>query len=155
MEDFDVDVVAKKSVKGFFALSSRTFLVKVLLIITNFVLTAKLEPSVFGVYVVSSSIVTFLVYFQDIGLAASLIQKKEAITKEELRTTFSIQQLIVLCLIIPALLFSPQIASFYHLQTSGLYLLISLLLSFFISSLKTIPTVILERNLNFNKLVIP
>ncbi len=155
MEDFSIESVSKKSLTGFLALSSRTFFVKILGLITSFVLTIFLDRSSYGVYFIASSIVVFLVYFQDIGLAASLIQKKEKPTLEELRTTFTIQQILVLLIIIPSLYFSKYIANFYHLNTSGLYLLDALLISFFISSLKTIPTVLLERDLHFHKLVLP
>lgn len=155
MEDFDLIAVSQKSVKGFFALTSRTFFIKVLSVITSFILTIYLDRQSYGIYFIASSLVTFLVYFQDIGLAASLIQKKEPPTQEEYATTFTIQQLLVLVMVIPALVFSQNIAHFYHMNIEGLWLFQALVVSFFISSLKTIPTVILERQLSFHKLVIP
>lgn len=155
MEDFDLDTVAKKSVKGVFALISRTFLIQVLSVVASFILTVFLDPASFGIFFVVSSIVIFLNYFQDIGLAAALIQKKEEVSKEELRATFTLQQLLVLTLIIPTLLFSRQIADFYSLSSDGYILFLALIGSFFLSSLRTIPTVIMERSLDFNKLVIP
>ena len=155
MEDFDLQAVASKSLKGFSALTSRTFLIKVLSIVTSFVLTSLLSKSDFGIYFIASSIVVFLVYFQDIGLAASLIQKKEEPTLQEYRATFTIQQLLVLILVVICFIFSRNIVGFYHLDTDGMLLFFSLVISFFVSSLKTIPTVMLERNLLFNKLVIP
>lgn len=154
MQDFSLDIVAKKSVRGIFALVSRTFILQILSIATSFILTIFLEPSVFGIFFVVSSVIVFLNYFQDIGLAASLIQKKEELTTEELRTTFTVQQILVLLLIVPAFIFSKNITQFYNLDTNGLLLFYALLISFFMSSLKTIPTVIIERNLDFNKLVI-
>lgn len=155
MEDFDLDVVAKKSIKGIFALTSRTFLIQILSIITSFILTVFLDPASFGVFFIASSIIVFLNYFQDIGLAASLIQKKEEPTKDELRTTFTVQQILVLCICIPSLIFAKHIVSYYGLNNQGYFLFIVLIISFFFSSLRTIPTVILERRLDFDKLVIP
>ena len=153
MEDFDLDTVARKSVKGIFALVSRTFLIQVLSVAASFILTVFLDPESFGIFFVVSSIVIFLNYFQDIGLAAALIQKKEEVSKEELRATFTLQQLLVLALIIPTLLFSKQIADFYSLSSEGHILFLALIGSFFLSSLRTIPTVIMERRLDFNKLI--
>lgn len=150
-----VETIAKKSVKGLFALISRTFFIQVLSIVAQFILTVFLAPEAFGVFFVVSAIVVFLNYFQDIGLAASLIQKKKEPTEKELRTTFTIQQLLVFGVSIPAFIFSSQIAAFYKLDTNGLYLLYALLFSFIASSLKTIPTILLERRLDFHKLVIP
>lgn len=155
MEDFDLDVVARKSVRGVFALVSRTFLIQVLSIVASFILTIYLSPENYGVFFVVSSVVVFLTYFQDIGLAAALIQKKDQVTTEEFRSTFTLQQILVLALIIPTLLFSSQIASFYKLDSSGYLLFLALVFSFFLSSLRTIPTVIMERDLAFGRLVIP
>jgi O-antigen/teichoic acid export membrane protein len=155
MEDFDLDTVARKSVRGVFALVSRTFFIQVLGIIASFILTVYLSPENYGVFFIVSSIVVFLTYFQDIGLAAALIQKKRQVSLEEFRTTFTLQQVLVLALVIPTLLFSSQIASFYKLDSEGYVLFLALVISFFLSSLRTIPTVIMERNLAFGKLVIP
>ncbi len=161
MQDADVisipqfEEVAKKSVKGLFALISRTFFIQIVSVVASFVLTVYLTPEAFGVFFVVSAVVVFLNYFQDIGLAASLIQKKEEPTAIELRSTFTIQQILVLGVVIPVAIFAPSIADFYKLDQTGLVLLYALLFSFLASSLKTIPTVLLERSLNFHKLVIP
>ena len=155
MEDFSFEAVAKKSVRGILALVSRTLLIQILGIVSYFILGIYLDSSYFGVFIIVSAIVVFFTYFQDIGLAAALIQKKEEPTIGELRSTFTLQQILVLVLVIPALIFSSQIASIYKLDSSGHLLLIALLISFFLSSLRTIPTVLLERHLNFNKLVVP
>lgn len=149
------EIIAKKSVKGIFALTSRTFLIQILSIVTSVILSIYLSPATFGVFFVVSAIVVFLKYFQDIGLAASLIQKKKEPTVIELRSTFFIQQLLVLGVTIPAIIFAKQIAFFYKLDFDGLILLYALLFSFIASSLKTIPTILLERKLEFNKLVLP
>lgn len=161
MQDFDesgsvhFETIAKKSVKGLFPLVSRTFLVQLLSVVASFILTVFLDPASFGIFFVVSAIVVFLNYFQDIGLAASLIQKKQEPTVKELRTTFTIQQALVLLVSIPTAIFAPQIAQFYKLDYSGLILLYALVFSFIMSSLKTIPTILLERRLDFNKLVLP
>lgn len=150
-----VEAIAKKSVRGLFALISRTFFVQVLSIIASLILTIYLTPEAFGVFFVVSAIVVFLNYFQDIGLAASLIQKKKEPTEKELKTTFTVQQILVFGVSIPAAIFANQIATFYNLDANGLILFYALLFSFVASSLKTIPTVILERRLLFHKLIIP
>lgn len=155
MDDSQLHTIATKSVKGVFALVSRSFLIQILGIATSFILTIFLDPASFGIFFIVSAIIVFFNYFQDIGLAASLIQKKEDPTIEELRTVFAIQQLLVLMLIIPSLIFSSRIASFYNLNSDGHVLLIALLISFFVTSLRTIPTVIMERKLEYSKLVIP
>ena len=150
-----MDTVARRSVKGAFALVSRTFLIQILSVVSSFILTIYLSPESFGVFFLVSSIVVFLNYFQDIGLAAALIQKKDQVSKEEYRSIFTMQQILVLAIIIPTLLFSNQITSFYKLNNDGYILFLALIVSFFLASLRTIPTVIMERNLAFGKLVVP
>ena len=155
MEEIDIALVTKRSIKGIFALTSRTFVVQLVSFASNLLLTIFLSPAVFGVYFVVSAAIAFLSYFSDIGLAAALIQKKEEITEEELRTTFTIQQVLVGTVVILALVLSPFIAKFYNLKSEEILLYQALAISFFLSSLKTIPSIILERNLHFEKLVIP
>lgn len=155
MDDFEFHAVATKSVKGAFALVSRSFILQIIGLLTSFVLTVFLDPESFGIFFIVSSIIVFFNYFQDIGLAASLIQAKEEPTKVQLRTVFVTQQILVLLLVIPALVFSSTIARFYNLDEQGYILLIALLVSFLLTSLRTIPTVLLERKLDYGKLVIP
>lgn len=155
MDDSQLHAIATKSVKGVFALVSRSFLIQILGIVTSVVLAFFLDPASLGIFFVVSAIIVFFNYFQDIGLAASLIQKKEELTVSELRTVFVTQQVLVLVLVIPSIIFSYQIASFYNLNRDGHILLVGLLISFFLTSLRTIPTVIMERKLEYSKLVIP
>ena len=54
MEDFNLELVAKKSVKSVFALISRTFLIQILGIFASFILTIYLSPSDFGVFFIGS-----------------------------------------------------------------------------------------------------
>lgn len=155
MDENQLHAIATKSVKGVFALVSRSFLIQLLGVATSFILTLFLDPESFGVFFVVSSIIIFFNYFQDIGLAASLIQKKEEPSIIDFRTVFTVQQVLVLALIIPALIFSGSLSSFYNLNSDGHLLLMVLLVSFFFTSLRTIPTIILERKLDYGKLVIP
>ena len=116
MEAVDIALVTKKSIRGIFALVYRTFFIQVLGFVANFLLTIYLSPSIFGIFFVVSAAIAFLSYFSDIGLAAALIQKKESITDEELRTTFTIQQVLVISLVVIAFLFSGHVGNFYHLN---------------------------------------
>ncbi|SRR5258706_2325192 len=155
MEELDIAAVTKRSIHGVFALVTRTFLIQVIGLIVNILLTILLSPAIFGVYFIVTAVIAFLSYFSDIGLAAALIQKKEQLTDDDLKTTFTLQQILVISVVVIALLLSPFINQFYKLPPGGIQLFQALIISFFISSLKTIPSVILERNLHFEKLVIP
>ena len=156
-EDYllDLELIKKRAISGVVTFTLRTFFIQIFTFFATFLLTILLEPSTFGIFFVVSAFINFFIYFSDIGLAAALIQKKEEPTKEDLKTTFTIQQAIVLTLIAIGFIFSAKIANFYHLGGDGLLLLRILLFSLVLSSLKTIPSIILERKLNFTRLVIP
>ncbi len=151
----EVELIKKRAVTGVVTFTLRTFFIQIFTFAATFLLTILLSPNIFGIFYVVSACINFFVYFSDIGLAAALIQKKESPSKADLSTTFTIQHILILILITIGLLFSKQISIFYHLDSQGLNLLRVLILSLLFSSLKTIPSIILERNLNFTKLAIP
>lgn len=155
MPEIDIELIKKRSVVGVVALTARTFLLQIIAFGSTFLLTLFLTPDTFGVFYVISAIISFLGYFSDIGLAAALVQKRDEVTQEDLGTTFVIQQGLVLVLVLLSLVFSQMIASFYRLDAAGVWLFRALAVSFFLSSLKTIPSVLLERKLAFDRLVIP
>lgn len=155
MEELDIAAVTKRSIHGVFALVTRTFFIQIISFVVNFLLTIYLSPAVFGTYFIVTAMIAFLSYFSDIGLAAALIQKKESLTEEDLATTFTLQQTLVITAVVIALSLTPIIGKFYRLNHAGLFLYDALIIAFFISSLKTIPSILLERELRFDKLVIP
>lgn len=118
----------------------------------NLIITILLSPTIYGIYITMLSLISLLNYFSDIGLAASLIQKKE-VDPEDLSTTFTIQQILIITLVIIGFFATPYIISFYKLPADGSYLYWALLVGFFLSSLKTIPSVLLERTVKFQKIV--
>ena len=119
----------------------------------NLLLTILLSPKIFGIYFTVLAIIAILNYFSDIGLAASLIQKKD-ISDDDIKTTFTIQQTLILTIVSIGFLASSFIQNFYDLPQDGVYLFWALLFAFFISSLKTIPSILLERKIQFQKIVI-
>ena len=153
--EITLEGVKARAVRGVAVLTGRTFILSVISLTATGFLTVFLEPAEFGVLFIISAIVNFLAYFSDVGLAAALIQKKESVSDEELRTTFTIQQVLVISLFFLLIVATPFLESYYSLSPEGKILLYALGLSLFLSSLKTIPSVLLERELDFPKLVLP
>ena len=150
----DVGQIKRRSVKGMVALLLRTGLLQLIAIIATFLLTIFLDPAQFGIFGITAAAADILVYFSDIGLAGALIQKKK-LDPNDLSTTFTVQQLLTLLLIGIGFLLTGVVARLYSLSNSGVWLFRALLISFFLSTLKTIPSIRLERRLEFEKLVIP
>lgn len=153
--DVDLAEVKTRSIRGLVALTSRTFVVYLVSTVATALLGALLGPEAFGIFFLVSAVVNFLTYFSDVGLAAALIQRRESLTRADLVTTFSIQQVLVFGLVGLLFLLTPLIRTHYQLSQEAVYLLWALAVSLVISSLKTIPTALLERELAFDKLIIP
>lgn len=153
--EIDLAQVKHRSLSGVLALTSRTFIVQIISFAATFLLTVFLTPADYGTFFLVSAVVNFLTYFSDVGLAAALIQKKEQVTRQDLITTFTIQQSLVLSLLLILFFSSSWIKMSYGLSSAAIYLMWALGISLFLSSLKTIPSVLLERELKFNKLIIP
>jgi len=148
----DDHTVKKNAVMSAFSLFFQSGYSAVLGLIANLVLTILLSPAIFGIYITVLSIISLLNYFSDIGLAASLIQKKE-ISDDDIRTTFTVQQMLIIIIVTIGFIATTFIKNFYKLPEAGVHLYWALLTSFFISSLKTIPSVFLERKIQFHKIV--
>ena len=154
-EEIGIETVKERSVRGILVLTGRTFLLQVIALVAQLFLFAYLGKYEFGVFAIVSAIINFLVYFSDIGLAAALIQKKEKPTDLDLKTTFTVQQILVFLLIGIVFLLTPFLVSKYSLDFDGKMLLYALSASLVLSSFKSIPSVLLERKLEFVKLVFP
>ena len=89
------------------------------------------------------------------SVAAALIQKREKLEAVELKTVFTVQQALIVLLLIVVFISTPLIKNIYNLDQKAVYLLWALTFSLLFSSLKTIPSVLMERKLEFNKWVIP
>ncbi len=154
-QELTTDVIKKRAVKGAAILTGRMVLMQGVSFVAMVFLTAFLTPGEFGIFFVVSAVKNFLSYFSDIGFAPALIQKREKLTDIELKTIFTAQQALILIVLLLGFVLTPFIQSIYHLNQNAIYLLWALFISLFFSSLKTIPSVLLERKLEFNKWVIP
>jgi O-antigen/teichoic acid export membrane protein len=145
METFDLQEIKSKTTTSVLFLSLRNIGIQAIQFIGFSILAWKLDAQEIGIYGITLIIISLLSYFSDIGLAAALIKEKEEVGKEELQTTFLIQQILV----------AIGLIIFYLLKhddpfvIQNQYLIIALCFSFVCASLKTIPSVLLERKLNF------
>ena len=149
----DFETILRKAIRGAFSLTLR----RVLLLVINFVslniVLAKILPvSTLGVFIIANSVLAFFTFFSDIGLAAALIRKAK-IVQEDLKTTFTIQEILAIIITIIIFFLAPFFANSYNLDTEGIWLIRVLGIGFFLTSLKVIPSVLLERDLRFGKLV--
>lgn len=156
MENPEIDLVTVKqrAVRGVATLTGRTFILQIISFLGFFFLTVFLNQAEIGLFFAISELVAILGYFSDIGLAAALIQKKEKPEVKDIRSTFTIQQGLVIALMFLVFLLIPWLKSFYNISQAGVWLLWALVAGFFFASLKTIPSVMLERQLRFDLLAL-
>lgn len=151
----DVAQLKQKSVQGAISYFGRTLILQAIGLISVFALSAFFSPEDFGIYGFVIQIIGILVFFSDIGLAAALIQKSKEPSEREYALVFTVQQILswLIVAISVVLVFSGVVAR--TTGDVGNWVLLSLAISFPLATLKTIPSVKLERKLLFNKLVIP
>ncbi len=149
MASLDLQEIKQKTTKNVLFLSFRNIGIQAVSTLGFFILTILLGTGEVGLFAIVAESVGILGYFSDIGLAGALIQKKDEVKKKDLQTTFVIQQiLVILSLIVISLIFQKlKISKSYGPKETLIF--ISLCFSFFAASLKTIPSVLLERKLNF------
>jgi O-antigen/teichoic acid export membrane protein len=149
MEQVDIQEIKQKTTKNVVFLSIRNIGIQAISTLGFFILSVVLGTGEVGLFAIVAESVGILGYFSDVGLAAALIQKKDKVTKSELQTTFLIQQILVLIsLIVAGILFS-KVSSSKVYGPKETWIFISLCFSFVVASLKTIPSIQLERKLNF------
>jgi len=156
-EDLSLDTatISQRAVSGVLALTLRKFALKTVSYLGSIFLARLLIPEIFGIFAIVSFVINFFAFFSDVGLGAALIQKKDKITNKDLSVTFTFQQLLVLIIVLAIFLLAPAISYKYHLNSQGVWLLRIFSISLFLTSLKTIPSILLERKLEFKKLIIP
>lgn len=153
--EISLETVKKKAVSGVAILTGRTLVLNLVSFIAQGLLWAFIEPSEFGIFLLVSATINFLSYFADIGLGAALIQKKERPTRDDYKTVFAVQEGLVITICVVIFFVSPILAKTHSLGSDALALLYALNVSFFLASLKNIPSIILERKLDFVKFVVP
>lgn len=155
MDEGEVRNIAKKSISGAFSYFLRTILLNGIGLATALILSGYLSPTDFGVYGYVTQFIGLLVFFSDVGLAASLIQKKDEPSIEEYRTVFTIQQGLawLIFAIVLIIVWSGIITN--TVGAAGNWVLLALGVSFPLASFKTISSIQLERKLDFSKLVLP
>lgn len=155
IEQDDLQAIKRKSISGAISYFLRTLFLQGLGLVSAVVLSWLLDPEDFGVYGFVIQIIGLLTFISDIGFAAALIQKKQEPSLTDYRTAFALQQLLSWIIVaLAVLLISTGIVS-RETGSAGNWILLALAVSFPLASMKTISSVMLERKLDFSRLVVP
>lgn len=149
----NIQTLKGRTLSGLGTLFRRQILVKGIFFLGNIVLARLLVPQAFGTYAIVAFIVQFFGTFGDIGLGASLIQKQGELKEAELCSIFWVQIVTVFCIALGLIFASPlALRLFPSLPAHGVHLIRFMALSFFLTALKSIPTILLERELDFDRI---
>ncbi|MCX6726681.1 MAG: oligosaccharide flippase family protein [Candidatus Shapirobacteria bacterium] len=148
-QEIDIQAIKTKTTASVLFLTIRNFGIQGISTLGFFLLTLLLGAGDVGLFAIVAESVSILGYFSDVGLASALIQQKTPIKKAELQTTFIIQQLLVFTALIVASIIYSIVSRSHSYGNAEFWIVVSLCYSFVAASLKTIPSVQLERNLNF------
>lgn len=121
--------------------------------IAFFILTFKSSVYLLGIYNTVLASISFFSYISNLGLAAAVMQKKD-IDTNDLNTAFILQFVLVILASLFGFMLTPLVLKYYKdLPHEAVYLYWSVILSFIFLSLKTIPSVLLEKKIQIYKVV--
>jgi PST family polysaccharide transporter len=140
---------------GALALSARTFVVQFIVLGGQVVLARRLDPQHFGVYAIVQFALTFLGFFGDAGLGGALVQKKSAPSDLELSSVFYLQLMIGVGVVALAFAGAPVILWIWpDLPPDAPWVLRALACNFFVTSLRALPGLLMERQMMFVRIAI-
>jgi PST family polysaccharide transporter len=151
-EVVDATAVRHKAVAGIKALGLRTLFTLGLRIFSSMLMARLLLPRDYGLYAVASWIAGIGLFLSDVGLAGALVHQQKPPTKDEQFTVFLMQQLFAGAIALVLIFAAPQLIVYAKLPAGAGLLLRVMAFGLFNSSLRTIPTMALERELRFGAL---
>jgi len=150
------DQVKKKAIEGTITLTAQRLVIKAVDTLGVIFLARLLTETEFGIFgIVNFIVFTLFGFLSDVGLGASLIQKKTALKRADTATVFTVQVVLVLAINILVWLLSPILVNLYKLSGPQIWLLRVTAFCLLLTSFKTIPSALLQRELLYRKLLIP
>lgn len=146
----DAGALKRRARLGLLALTLRSILQNVVILVANVYLARVLTPSDYGVFGILQFAVSFFKLVGDTGLGAALVQKHEAPDDVELSSIWWLQLAIGVTLVGLSLGAVPVLPLIWPALAGGMaWLLPALALSLLFTMMRAVPFLILERQVNF------
>lgn len=146
--------LAKKTANAMAWVTLITIITKIIGFVTQIVLAKLLSPADFGLLAIGLLAINSMGIFRDLGFGATLIYKKDDSDRTAANTAFILLPLVASTLFLIAYFSAPYIALFFDNMAVEPIVQV-LALTFFISSFGTVPSMLLEKELEFKKKVVP
>lgn len=152
--ELHVDEIKSKTKKGLVSLFSRSLLTYLLRGLSIFLLARFLSPQDYGVFGILNSWVWGInLILPDLSMFTALIQQKAEPSKEQMQNLFGCSLYRGFTIILIIFLFGNFIIKYHNLNDESYIMLLSLGLFIFFDCLKTPLRMMIERNLDFSKVV--
>lgn len=145
--------VTRKTTRGIFWVSLSMVLIKIINFIITAILARLLDPEHFGLVAIGLIVVNFFEIFRDLGIGAALIYKKDDVDKAA-NTAFFLFPTAAAIFYVISYFIAPLAADFFN-EPQVEAIIMALSLVFVIWSFGTLPSILLDKNLEFKKKVIP
>jgi O-antigen/teichoic acid export membrane protein len=152
LADPDPRTLTGRASRGVALLLVRYGVVQLVGLAANIALSRLLSPASFGIYAITLGILVLLSWISDFGLGAALLQRRESMTDRSLGTVFLVQQGVLCVLVVAAFVAAGPLAAAYRLGHDGEWFVRAMALGGLLSSLKTVPNVVMERKLLYGRL---
>ncbi|MCC6522621.1 MAG: oligosaccharide flippase family protein, partial [Polyangiaceae bacterium] len=154
-ETVDRDKLRQKVRWGVIALVTRTVVIQFVIFGGLIALSRMLDPRAFGLFAVVQFALTFFSFFGDAGLGGALIRKKEEPTERELGSVFVFHVGVSLA-VFAVVELSADGLHYVLKNISGevVWLLRVLAIDLVLTSLRVVPSVLMERRLEFGRLAV-
>ena len=126
---------------------------KVLVLVTLAVLARLLTPAEFGIVGFATLAIAYLAVLKDLGLGGALIQRQDD-TEEAAQTVYTLNLILGAVLTVGTILAAPLVAGFFD-EPLVTPILRVLSVTFLIESLGAVHLVLLARNLDFRRKLVP
>jgi len=146
--------VTKRSASGTISLIIRQIVVQSLNFGGNLCLARFLSVNDYGFYGIVFFVLSFVLNFGDIGLAPSLIHQTSPPSKADRDCVFTVQLFLSLLLAISLSLAAPFLCRYYKIDQSYSIFFHFISITVFLLSFKSVPTVMLERDISFGWLTL-
>lgn len=150
-----VHEVTSRAKRGLTASVARQMVVQSTGILTTILLARYLTPKDFGVFGLVSLVVQFFSYIASTGLGVALIRCKEEPTRDDLDSVFTCELIVATAGGLLLLGTSKFLPRFIHaLSPDSIMLICALAFSAWLTVFRLLPSVCLERQLQFSKIAL-
>lgn len=149
----DTEILKHRARRGVVLLVARGATIQLAHLGGTVALARLLRPEDFGIFAIAQFVIAFFAFFGEAGLGAALIQQHLPPTHRRLSSVFCLQALLSLGVVVVVGLSAGLVTRAWpSLPPAAPWLLRALALSLLLTSLRVVPSILMEREMLFGRL---